>query len=316
MIASASQGHADAALDLLLPSLSSGPVDPQTQQPALDCDLTTDCTEAFDEEIRASRPGRVTLASGPVGHGVETTGGLVGRGLLSCGANAPVELPFSGEASYSFCADDGAAHCPFYLGGLQVAADVAQTTVDLTCLDGTSQSVSLGQLGLELSQPAFGVSYRGDKVSFGPGALVSNMDIELDGASYRLRRPNARTVEWSTSASGLERSYIELAVRVPCNSSIATLSLALALEQEQVAASAPLAEITMPTTVACGASATLSGTFSDQDGDLESVRWYVDGVRIAAATTSITISEGHEVRAVAIDTRGAATTDVVHVGCN
>ena len=58
----------------------------------------------------------------------------------------------------------------------------------------------------------------------------------------------------------------------------------------------------------CGIATSLAANATDPDGDLESVRWLVDGVLMSAATTSMTFAGSHELRAVATDERGAATT--------
>ncbi|MBV1856919.1 MAG: hypothetical protein KUG77_00810 [Nannocystaceae bacterium] len=240
---------------------------------------------------------------------------MTGKALLSCGGAEPVELSMQGDIAYSFCSDDDADFCPFYLGALGVETSTP-ATVELLCEDGSSQSVVLDQFSVSLSQPGFGVSERGGDVSFGPGAWVAGIELELDGEEIRVRRPNATTARWSVDGGELNRSYLELSARVPCNDSVASLDMALALELDGVTASPPLAEVTMPTTVTCENVLALSGSFSDPDGDLDEVRWFVDGVRLADSVSSITISEAHEIRAVAVDDRGAATSDSVQVGCN
>jgi hypothetical protein len=60
----------------------------------------------------------------------------------------------------------------------------------------------------------------------------------------------------------------------------------------------------------------VGASFSDPDGDLDVVRWYLDDNLIEATTTSLTFTLGHTVRAVAYDDRGAATTATKTVTCN
>jgi hypothetical protein len=59
----------------------------------------------------------------------------------------------------------------------------------------------------------------------------------------------------------------------------------------------------------------LAATASDPDGDLDAVRWTVDDVLIDASTTSVWFTEGHQVRAVAYDERGAAKTATKTIAC-
>jgi len=82
-----------------------------------------------------------------------------------------------------------------------------------------------------------------------------------------------------------------------------------------VVESPPSVTIDIPSTVSCPSSVDLDATASDPDGDLDVVRWYVDDVLIDGATTSLTFTEQHEVRAVAFDDRGAATTATKTVDC-
>ena len=74
--------------------------------------------------------------------------------------------------------------------------------------------------------------------------------------------------------------------------------------------------ITTPSTVSCGTSTALTATASDPDGDLASVRWFVDGVLMAPTTTSMVFTGTHELRAVARDARGGATTAKKVVSCS
>ena len=60
----------------------------------------------------------------------------------------------------------------------------------------------------------------------------------------------------------------------------------------------------------------LDATVTDPDGDDDLVVWFVDDVRIAAATTSLTFTGPHTLRAVAFDDRGAGTTATKFVDCS
>jgi hypothetical protein len=54
---------------------------------------------------------------------------------------------------------------------------------------------------------------------------------------------------------------------------------------------------------------------SDADGDLESVRWYADGVLLAPGLTSMPFTGPHVLRAVARDDRGARKTATKSISC-
>jgi hypothetical protein len=77
----------------------------------------------------------------------------------------------------------------------------------------------------------------------------------------------------------------------------------------------PEIDITTPSSIACPGTLSLTATTSDPDQDLSHVRWTVDGVLLAPGTTSIPMSAAHQLKAVAFDARGAATTDWASVVC-
>lgn len=80
-------------------------------------------------------------------------------------------------------------------------------------------------------------------------------------------------------------------------------------------ASPPSVTITSPSTISCPGTLSLSATVTDPDSDASSLRWYIDDVLMSSGTTSITMTEGHTLRAVARDARGAATTATHAVAC-
>ena len=79
--------------------------------------------------------------------------------------------------------------------------------------------------------------------------------------------------------------------------------------------SPPSVTITSPSTVSCPGTLTLSATVSDPDSDVTSLRWYVDDVLMASGTTSMAMTQGHTLQAVARDARGGATTATHVVTC-
>lgn len=82
-----------------------------------------------------------------------------------------------------------------------------------------------------------------------------------------------------------------------------------ALEQQ------PSITIDVPSTVSCPDDVALAKTIADPDGDIETVRWWVDDVLIDSANTSISFTTGHELTAVVWDERGAAKTARKVVSC-
>jgi len=54
---------------------------------------------------------------------------------------------------------------------------------------------------------------------------------------------------------------------------------------------------------------------TDPNGDLDTVRWYVDGVLLAPGTSTLLFTAGHELRVVARDLRGGTTTAKKVIQC-
>jgi hypothetical protein len=71
----------------------------------------------------------------------------------------------------------------------------------------------------------------------------------------------------------------------------------------------------VPSTLTCPQTRALTGTASDADSDLASVRWLVDDVLLSASTTSMEFTQDHDLTAVVRDARGATRTVTKHVDC-
>jgi hypothetical protein len=79
----------------------------------------------------------------------------------------------------------------------------------------------------------------------------------------------------------------------------------------------PAVSLTTSSTVTCDgvARTPLDATVSDPDGDLLETRWFVDGVRVDPAYTTVAFTEAHTLRVEAEDDRGAVSFDEKVVTC-
>jgi hypothetical protein len=291
--------------------------------PRLDCDLAGDCWEYFDEELHPARLPRVTVAPTPEQR-VETSKALDASVLLSCGNLSPVEVGLQGTVGFSDAARaDASEDEPFYLGSLGLSAQNAVPSIlpqqlELACLDGTSDSVSLQDLDISLAQPTFGVQPRGeDSVLFPESSVQVWIQLTIDGEVYRVRRPNPAAVQIDHSNGEFKSAAFRLRSHVNCgDSSVALVDLWIAMDDGATLNSPPTGSVTTPSAVSCSTSVPLTESFTDPDGDLASVRWFVDDVPLSDSTTAISITESHTLRAVAEDARGAATTATKQISCN
>ena len=109
-----------------------------------------------------------------------------------------------------------------------------------------------------------------------------------------------------------------MTTKVPCNGSAVNVTVRVTARDPgngSAIGKPPVVSINTPSSVTCGAATTLSATATDPNGDLDDVRWYIDGVLLSPATTSVVFTRQHTVRAVARDLRGAATTAKKVVSC-
>lgn len=286
---------------------------------SLACDLEDSCCENFDENLCwLTAAERVTPAQYPVGFGEEYV--VTVDSTVSAVSTEGDSAALTGTVGFSFCLEGNASGpCPFYLGSvsLQASGDV---DVELDC-PGGAQILTIEDLEIRLVQPAFGIDEEDTSTKgFPPGALVFAGTFSVDEIEMALLGPNE--VDVLVDADELEFETYDLEVRgyAACttgeSASIAgTFDLFLDVRgdrQEQK----PSISITMPDEVLCtGGNVNLTANASDNDNDLESVRFWVDDVLIEASTTAIPFTEPHVVRAVARDARGAAATATKTVGC-
>jgi hypothetical protein len=287
----------------------------------LDCDLRTDCCAAFDEGLCPARMARVTEAREQVGRGQEWSYTTTGVIVIDSEAMAePVMGDLTGTLGGSLC-DAGTATeaCPVYLGSATVElAD--PLTVSLTC-GGQTVVHTLDALSLSLAQPAFGLKSHDepDWSAFPPGSLVFDAHTVVDTIPIDTFLPNEDGVTMKFNAGWAQvplYSHFEVAIDLPCNGEIVPVSAWFGLVDDDVLDSPPSGvAITVPSTLTCPQTRALTGTASDADGDLASVRWLVDDVLLSASTTSMAFTQDHDLTAVVRDARGATRTVTKHVDC-
>ena len=228
--------------------------------------------------------------------------------------NATVDMPLVGTAGYSMC--NGSGTCPFYVGSLSVSG-TSSVTVSDTCPDLSSFSASVTDFDLELLQPAFGIaSSTGSNKAFPKGALIVQGQITVDGTTMTIRATNEDPVLFAASPSGFFAGDLEIGLEVPCGGGTMPVELQLDLRHTgNPAEKPPTIGITSATSARCPTTLALTHNAADPDGDLASVRWYVDDVLLAPTTTSIPATTGHTLRAVARDDRGATTTATRTFSC-
>ena len=106
---------------------------------------------------------------------------------------------------------------------------------------------------------------------------------------------------------------------VPCNTSFATIQVKVSAQNPATGGGLgrpPAVTNSTSATGTCNASRTLIAVVSDPDSDASAVRWRVDGVLMAPATTSMVVTGTHTLEAIVRDARGATTTATKEVSCN
>ena len=286
---------------------------------SLDCDLRDDCADAFDEDLAIARPRRPTSMEQPLDRGVEWQLDVSGTVEAdSTVATTNVMASLSGSIGYSECAagnDDGP--CPFYLGSLELTLD-EPLTISLEC-GGPPEVHVLEELSVRLVQPALGIAEEDtDWRAFPSGALVLAAEGVVDSQPFSALGPARRDFQlvaadgW-VQMQGLGGSYVELTI--PCGEDTADVVAWLGFSADGWPGEPPDITIDVPSEVECPSTVELEKTASDQENDIVSVRWRVDGVLLDEAVTEIPFTQAHELTAIVRDSRGATTTAVKQVGC-
>lgn len=287
-------------------------------QSPLGVDLEVDACTEFDEALCAARLQRPTSASAPLERGEERRVALAGNSRVRFEtASSTINVAMQGEAGYSLCTDGNGVACPFYIGSLAASNTETKTLTD-TCPDSTQFSAEVSDFDIELVQPAFGVAEAGsDEKAFPKGSVHMRSLLTVNGDSYLIRAINAEPIYFEADNGGLFTGDMEVDLHLPCGVSTIAVTAAVKFESSAILEEPPSISITTSATAACdGSSVALTASVSDPDSDLYEVLWYVDDVLLGPSVTSIPVTQAHEIRAVAIDDRGAATTDTLSLGCS
>jgi hypothetical protein len=285
----------------------------------LACDIADGCDVGFDEPLHTVTHDRVSPAGTPLGFGEEWRLSVEGEmsAWASTGGN-PASADLVGTIGYSQCAAGNASGpCPFYLGSMEFSL-TDELVLPMQC-GSSSITHTLSELSVRLEQPAFGMAEQGTAwKGFTPGAIVIDAEGEVDGIPFHVRRANQeplylRAGEGWTLLQGTDGAWLEFSV--PCDGAMAEVLVWWGYSGVALEDSPPTVTINVPSTVPCPSTGPLSKSVADADGDLESVRWFVDDVLMADGISTMTISAPHTLRLVARDERGATRTAVKTVGC-
>jgi hypothetical protein len=293
---------------------------------SVECDLRTDCSTAFDENLGPSRLRRPTPASEPLHRGEEWLLGVTGD--MEAGSSYAVQSLFSdasaamgGTVGYSRCAPGNAPEtCPFYLGSMELEL-LEPLVLDLEC-DSVLVSHELTELTIRLVQPAFGVSEQGATYNaFTPGGLVLEAEGVVDEIPFSSRRPIEQPVyldaaDGLLTVQGMLDGFV-LEFEVPCNGLMADVAVGWSLVEDEVLEGPPTLGIAhLPATMTCPDDLPLTLQWaSDPDSDYELLQWIVDGVLLDGEFPTLTMTESHEITAVLRDTRGATGSASTFVAC-
>lgn len=284
----------------------------------LSCDLEDDCCLYFDEHACAAKQIRGTSLMSPLERAEEQRLQLGGGGtkIEFITQSATYPMAATGEIGYSLCPDgETGVTCPFYLGSFSVTGTHPVTVVD-TCPDASTLTVTVTDFDVQLLQPSLGIADSGSYMKgFPSGALLLQANATVDGNEYVFRGTNQSNVEFFAASYGLFAVDLDATFPVPCGDSVTDLTVRFDLRTNAQLEEPPYVELNLPEEVSCPGTLTLAATVFDGDGDLDRVKWYVDDVAIANGVSAIPMTTDHSVRAVAFDSRGAATTDEVDVTC-
>ena len=287
----------------------------------LDCDLTRDCctTEYFASDLCPARPERVTPGPELVGHGVQ-------RRLALHTTKTRVDVTGSfGTESGTLSGTIGYTHArlsnaswprPFYLGELELETN-EPIVAELDCSDGTQQIRSIDALQVRLAQPAFGIARTGTSdVGFPVGALVFEVELTVDDVTIVATAITPNDVVGTATTDEVSLVGLSLPISVPCNSGVSPLVASLELFD---GGGTPLdrpPEITfqLPSSVTCGSDVVLDADVVDADADLDTVRWYANGL-LGPSVTQVPVTGLTVFEIRACDERGGCSWAHESVTC-
>lgn len=234
-------------------------------------------------------------------------------------AIGPVSATMEGTVGYSECADgNDQTSCPFYLGSLELEL-TEPLTLALVC-DSVPQTYELEELHIRLAQPAFGIAEQETAWrAFPPSSLAFEADGILNEIPFWSRQFNQEPVYASASAGSIELSgsvdgaWVRL--ELPCGGGVADALVWLDFEEVGRVGGPPEVTIDVPASVSCPDEIDLDYSMTDQEQDIESVRWLVDGVLMHEDVEAIDFTASHKLTVVVRDSRGATTTSTKVVSC-
>jgi len=287
---------------------------------SLACRLDSTCCADFDEDLCAAVPDRTTPANEPLGTGEEYRVALASSSKVEIVTNVGTySSTLTGSAGYSFCEEGNtSAPCPFYLGSFDALA-AADITASVECSDNTQTRVTVSDLVVKLSQPAFGIAEAGSNMKgFPTGGLVFETSFDVGTEHVTARRPSAEAAFIETNGAVFVAEDLLVTLQVPCNGRQASVTARFTAKSPVTSAPLgrpPVVTNTTAASGACGVARTLSATVTDPDSDAGALRWRVDGVLMAPSTTSIMVTGSHTVGAFVRDSRGATSTEEKVISC-
>ncbi|MCX4244538.1 alpha/beta hydrolase family protein [Paraliomyxa miuraensis] len=285
---------------------------------SLACNLEADCCEAFDEAVCAARSKRPTPAMMPLARGEEQ------RLVLDTAASkvefitptATATMPLWGTMGYSMCPKgETGTTCPFYLGSLTITGTSTATIVE-SCPDASTLTMAVGDLDIELLQPAMGIADAGSYLKgFPKGALHLQGHVIVDGNAFTVRGVNEQPITFTLGHFGLFAADLALDLTLPCGTGTIDMTVRIHLGSATILDEAPIASIDVPDVLSCPTTLMLDATVVDPDDDLASARWFVDDVLVTQGVSSLPMTTDHALRLVARDARGATTTVAKSIRC-
>ncbi len=284
----------------------------------LGCELDSTCCAAFDEADCAAASDRKTPAGSVLGRGqaYAVSWNASASSLAIITNQGTTSRALSGSAGFSPCRDgNSSAACPFYLGSLTASTSSAMSPA-ATCSDGSTSSLSVSNVQIQLAQPAIGVARAATaERGFPAGGLVLVITATVGGQVYSRRQPTAKAVRGTQNAGALTLTNLDTTLVVPCGAGTTSVTARVNLSSSTVTGSPPSATITVPAQVTCGVSRSLIANVSDPNNDIVSTRWLVDGTLLASSVASVKFTGTHELTVRVRDARGATTTAKKVVSC-
>ncbi len=219
----------------------------------------------------------------------------------------------AGNASFSYSSDEPAGTIePFALNAFS-AESRPPVWGAVECADGSEEEIDVRYLSVELAQPAIGARDASTGlVYFEANTLLFSIEAELNHLPYKTERFASKAVAGAAIGADVSLDEVTLEFHVPCSPTVpGTFQVRLGMESSaNPTESPPTIQLNLPDpTVPCGGKSVLDADVRDDDGDLDSTVWSVDGVEIDGAVISLVLEHGSYVEVRAIDARGATTTE-------